>query len=61
MGSAARCGLNSTVPASAAWKTPSPNWAASRVASSRRKSGRRRTCRTVVVAMVDPAGGTRPP
>ena len=27
-GSAARWGLNSTVPASAAWKTPSPNWAA---------------------------------
>src|SRR5688572_10982722 len=47
-GSAARCGLNSTVPARAAWKTPSPHWENSRVASSRRKSPRRSTWPTPV-------------
>ena len=55
-GSAARCGLNSTVPASAAWKTPSPNWASSRVASSRRKSPRSEQVTHVVAA--SPACGT---
>src|SRR3712207_2483613 len=49
-GSAARCGLNSTVPASAAWNTPSPNWDSSRVPSSRRKSPRSRRWRIVVSA-----------
>src|SRR5215213_7916862 len=55
-GSAARWGLNRTVPASAAWKTPSPNWESSRVASSLRKSPRRSTCPTPV-----PTSGTGSP
>src|SRR5437764_4080238 len=33
-GSACRSGLNSTAPASPAWNTPSPHWAASRLASN---------------------------
>src|ERR687894_1848003 len=55
-GSVARCGLNRTVPARAACSTPSPNWADSRVASSRRKSARASSERTVV-----PACRTRSP
>ncbi len=40
-GSDWRSGLNSTAPPSAAWKTPSPHCAPSRIASSRRKPGLR--------------------
>ena len=39
----ARSGLNSSAPARPAWKSPSPNWLASRSSSSRQKSGSART------------------
>lgn len=43
--SAARCGLNSTAPASPAWKTPSPHCAGNRVQSRCRNSTSRKSAR----------------